>query len=141
MGHERLALVLTAAIAAALCCSAADAHGAMSRAAGGGLAPHGSFHRHPVPVGFARFRFGRPFRAFDIRAFPESTLTVAGYDDDYDTGGYDEGDLADMHFRAQDSFGPWDVPIRPIVAEPAWPGPWGAARMDPWHGYESQDSW
>lgn len=141
MSDGRLAFLLAASAAAALWCSAADAHGTMGGTAGAGSATHGTIHRHPVPVGFARFSIASPFRASGIRRFPETTLTVAGYDDDYDTGGYDESDLADMHFRAQDSFGPWDVPIRPIVAEPATSRSWGAPRMDPWHGYGPQDDW
>jgi hypothetical protein len=106
----------------------------------GGFGHFGGFHGHPTPVGHVRFRFGRSFRGFGLRSFAESSATVAGDDDmdDYDTAEPD-GDLADMHFRAEESFGPWDIPIRPVVAEPIWSGPWGAARMDPWHGYESED--
>jgi hypothetical protein len=60
---------------------------------------------------------------------------VAGFD--YD----DDSDFAaeDLHFRVQDSFGPGDIGRPPPPPEPYDYGPWGAARMDPWHGYEPDD--
>lgn len=143
MRHGKLAILLAVAAAGALCCgTGAQARGMTSAARAGGFVHHQGFHRHPVPVGFARFRLRRRIPLAGFRGFRDSTVTVASDDDtdDYDTGDEDfGGDLADMHFRVQDSFGPWDVPIRPVVAEP--PGPYTAERMDPWHGYEPQDDW
>ncbi|MGH6889156.1 MAG: hypothetical protein ACREHF_08180 [Rhizomicrobium sp.] len=151
MEHRTMTLLLATAVVAALGCAGADAHGTMGGRGAGGFMHFGGFHRHPVAAGFARFRFGRsfrgfrfgrPYQGFRFRSFPESSETVAGDDDmyDYDTGGfgYDEGDLADMHFRVEDSFGPWDVGLRPPPPDYA-SGPWEDARMDPWHGYEPQD--
>lgn len=141
MTHKKLAIALVAAFAGALCCTDAGAHGAMGASARG-FAHFGGFHRHPWPANHFRFPLRRrPFAAFRFGRFPETGEMVAGddYTDDYDDA-YSDGDLADMHFRVDESFGPWDVPTRPMMREPTDTGPWDAARMDPWHGYEP-DSW
>ncbi len=135
--------IIAAAAAAALLGASYSTHAGARMASSGGGRMHGfargfrGFHGRPFGFdfgrGFAPSRFGQiGFRGGEVAAGDDDV-------DDYDEGG-DDG-LGNMHFRVQESFGPWDVGRRPPPApEPYDSGPWDAARMDAWHGYEP-DSW
>ncbi|HEY3777488.1 MAG TPA: hypothetical protein VGL35_05480 [Rhizomicrobium sp.] len=124
--------VLAAILAGALYTTGAAARAGLERGTAGGIARLGGFHRFPSPVNHLRFpspanhlRFSPRIGRFgEFHRLPVTSTTVADddYVDDYDTGP-ENGDLAGMHFRVQDSFGPWDIPIRPLVREPPPPEP------------------
>jgi hypothetical protein len=116
MKYGRMLFAATSVIAAALWCQGADARGATA----GGTAVFGrlgGFHRFPTPANHLRFR-PRLDRFGEFRRLRVTSTTVVGDDDgdDYDTA-------PSMHFRAEESFGPWDIPIRPMGREPPPPPP------------------
>ena len=110
---------------------------ASAHATTGGLGTgfHG-FGRH----GFVRFhqpnfRFGY----FAPHRIIQSTGGYGDYDyaaDEDDYGPYAD-DIDNLHFRAQEPFGPGDIGRPPVRAEEDAPYP--SDRADPWHGYEPRD--
>jgi hypothetical protein len=140
MGSWHRPLIVVVSMFAAL--GTVDAHvGAMAgRSAAIGF--HGFHGNRTGPFRFGqrnfwpgspRFRFGTArFEGWGGGAY---SAGVAGFDYDDDDGFAPD----DLHFRVQESFGPGDIgqPARPPVAYDY--GPWGTARMDPWHGYEPSD--
>jgi hypothetical protein len=88
------------------------------------------FHRRGFVIGFPNTRFGF-FRTLGWGGGPYSVGVVGS---EYD--GDDDFAPEDLHFRVQDSFGPGDIG-RPVPPPETYDnGLWGAARMDPWRGYE-----
>jgi len=139
MSSWRKALFVGAAIIATA--ASADARGGgMGGRPSAGFHGFRGFHSRPfgfrgrgfIP-GFSNLGFGTArYEGWGGGAYSGD---VAGFD--YD----DDNDFAaeDLHFRVQDSFGPGDIGRPPPPPEPYDYGPWGAARMDPWHGYEPDD--
>lgn len=91
------------------------------------------FHnrRFNFTPGSSPLRFGRAqFAGWSGGAY---SADVVGFD-------YDQNDdfaPDDLHFRVQDRFGPGDIGRTPPPPPASYDkGPWDAARMDPWHGYE-----
>ena len=128
------ALIVTAAIFAAI--GPAEAGRMGGRSSGGGF--HG-FHSRPL-------RFHLHQRDL-IVAFPNATFGSARLEGwgggaysagvaDFDSDQNNDFAAEDMHFRVQDSFGPGDIGRPPPPPEPYAGGPWDAARLDPWHGYD-----
>lgn len=145
MGSWHKALIIAAAILAAAASAEAHMGGMAGRPSAGSHGFHGfrGFHsRLPFhnpgfnfALGSPRLRFGRAqFEGWGGGAY---SAGVVGFDYDQD----DDFAPDDLHFRVQDRFGPGDIGRKPPPPpEPYDNGPWEAARMDPWHGYES-DGW
>jgi hypothetical protein len=135
------ALFIGVAMLAATATANAHMGGMGGRSSGDFHGSHG-FHPRPLPFHFHQ----RNLRV----AFPDAgfgsarsegwgggaySAGLAGFD-------YDEADdfaPEDLHFRVQDSFGPGDIGRPSPPPQPYDYGPWEAARMDPWHGYEPDD--
>lgn len=83
------------------------------------------------------FRFGEGFRS---RRFAEAAGGYGDYDyaSDDGYGPYEEDDIDNLHFRAQEPFGPGDIGSRPPVRAEE-DAPYVSDRTDPWHGYQSRD--
>ena len=96
------------------------------------------FHHLPRPFNRfhpTHFRFGG-FRSHELGLFTggPADYDYAADEDDY---GPDAGDDIDnLHFRAQEPFGPGDIGRPPVRAEAD--APYFSDRMDAWHGYEPQ---
>ena len=112
------------------------------RSSGGGF--HGGFHGvHSGRTFFGphNFRFRNPRLRFARQQF--DGWGGGAYSGDVAAYGYDgDDDFApeDLHFRVQESFGPGDIGRpSPPPAQTYDNGPWDSARMDPWHGYGSDD--
>lgn len=106
----------------------------------GGFRGHGFAFHTRLPRDFNRFhsphfRFG----GFRLHQLGLTTGGSADYDyasdeDDYGPGG---DDIDNLHFRAQEPFGPGDIGRPPGRAEAD--APYMSDRMDARHGYEPQD--
>ena len=82
------------------------------------------------------FDFGAGFRSHGSR------VVTGGYeDDDYasddDYGSYSDEDIENLHFRAQEPFGPGDIGRETDREEPK--APYMPDRMGSWQGYRPED--
>ncbi|MGH6877495.1 MAG: hypothetical protein ACREHV_08985 [Rhizomicrobium sp.] len=144
---------IIAAIAAAALAAGnsteAGAHMAGSARAGGFAHGYTSFRARLFAGNRFGFDFGRGFRYGGYGYFaPFAAGRFAGggevaVGDDY-AGNYDESyaddespGLENMHFRVQDSFGPWDIGRPPPPEGPYDSGPWDGAPMNSGAGYDS----
>jgi hypothetical protein len=83
------------------------------------------------------YRFGAGFASHRSH---EVTGGYGGGDyasNDEDYGPYADDDIENLHFRAQEPFGPGDIGRPPVHADAD--APYMSDSMDSWHGYEPQD--
>ncbi len=142
MGSWQRSLIIAVAILAATTSVEARMGGMGGRPSGGFRGFHG-FHSRAVPFRFHQFNFAlaSPRERFGNARFEgwgggAYSGDVAGFD-------YDENDdfaPEDLHFRAQDSFGPGDIGRESPPPEPYDGAPWDASRMEPRYGY-APDRW
>ena len=139
---------LAAAVSVGLCLPAEAHMGGMRGASAGATAHatagshgHGLGFHYGLPIPFNRFRPAH-FRFGGFRSHQLGIFTGGAGDFDYATDEDDYGpdagdDIDNLHFRAQEPFGPGDISRPPVRSETDVP--YMSDRMDAWHGYEPQD--
>jgi hypothetical protein len=148
----RMKVLQMAAVATAVSvglCLPAGSHMSGMRVAAASTSPHATVSNHSHGFGFHHFLPGPSngflpthFRFGDFRSHEVGLFTGGAGDFDYaaEEGGYGpdaDDDIDNLHFRAQEPFGPGDIGRPPVRAEAN--AAYLSDRMDPWHGYEPQD--